>query len=123
MTPEQATLLRKSKSSLEAARILSTEGFYDFSVSRAYYAMFYLAEAFLLGDGFRFSKHSAVIAAFGQHFAKTGRVDPKFHRYLIQGQDSRLIGDYDTSVILTEIHASEQIERAEAFIELAEKSL
>ena len=123
MTPEQATLLRKSKSSVEAARLLSAEGFYDFSVSRAYYAMFYLAEAFLLGDGFRFSKHSAVIAAFGQYFAKPGRVDPKFHRYLIQGQDSRLIGDYDTSVILTEIHASEQIKRAEAFIELAEESL
>ena len=32
MTPEQATLLRKSKSSVEAARLLSAEGFYEFSV-------------------------------------------------------------------------------------------
>jgi uncharacterized protein (UPF0332 family) len=33
--------------------------------------MFYVAQAFLAGEGLSFSKHSAVIAAFGQHFAKT----------------------------------------------------
>ncbi len=47
------------------------KGNYDFAVSHFYYAMFYLAEALLLTKGLRFSKHSAVIAAFGEHFAKT----------------------------------------------------
>jgi uncharacterized protein (UPF0332 family) len=44
--------------------------------------MFYVAQAFLLGDGLAFSKHSAVISAFGQHFTKTGRAPADFHRYL-----------------------------------------
>ena len=36
-----------------------------FAASRAYYAMFYAAEALLQSRGLAFSKHSAVHAAFG----------------------------------------------------------
>jgi uncharacterized protein (UPF0332 family) len=46
--------------------------------------MFYVAEAFLLNKGLAFGKHSAVIAAFGEHFTKTGIVPPEFHRYLMR---------------------------------------
>ena len=56
--------------------------------------MFYVAEAILLGEGLTFSKHSAVIAAFGEHFVKPGRIPPEFHRYLIEGEDNRHLGDY-----------------------------
>ena len=69
MTADQAALLRKAHSSLHAAKLLAGEKFFDFSVSRAYYTMFYVAEALLLGQGRSFSKHSAVLAAFGEHLA------------------------------------------------------
>jgi hypothetical protein len=36
--------------------------------------MFYLAEAFLDGEGLAFSSHSAVIGEFGRIFAKSGRM-------------------------------------------------
>lgn len=120
--PEQQALLKKAENSLAAAQLLLNEGFYDFAVSRIYYAMFYIAEAFLLGEGLAFSSHSVVIAAFGRHFAKTERVPPEFHRYLIQAQDSRLISDYDPSSQLTEASAINHLERAQAFLELAHKS-
>ncbi len=123
MTPEQAALLQKAQDSLQAARLLSEQRFYDFAASRAYYAMFYVAEALLLGEGLSFSKHSAVIAAFGQRFAKTGRVPPEYHRYLIQGETSRNVGDYDIGPGLSEADAAEQITHAEAFVELAEQLL
>ena len=55
----------------------------DFAESRAYYAMFYIVEAFLEGEGMSFSKHSAVISAFGREFARTNRVPVEFHRFLI----------------------------------------
>ena len=83
--------------------------------------MFYIAEAFLLGENLAYSKHSAVISAFGQKFAKTGRVPAAFHRYLIEGQESRNIGDYDTGPGLTHAEAAEQIARAEKFIQLAKR--
>jgi hypothetical protein len=56
--------------------------------------MFYVAEAFLLGVGLSFSRHAGVIAAFGERFAKTGIVPVELHRYLIEGQDKRNVGDY-----------------------------
>lgn len=94
MTPEQRDLLVNAGDSLAAAQLLASQGYYSFAGSRAYYAMFYVAEAFLLGQGLAFSKHSAVIAAFGQHFAKPGATPPEFHRYLIEGQNVRNAADY-----------------------------
>ena len=94
MTPEQADLLVQAHDSVAAAKVLRTEGHHGFAASRAYYAMFYVAEAFLLGKGLAFSKHSGVHAAFGEHFAKAGIVQPEFHRYLIRGVAVRHAGDY-----------------------------
>jgi uncharacterized protein (UPF0332 family) len=98
MKPEQGGLLRKAGDSLNAAKLMQQNGYYDFAASRAYYAMFYLAEAFLLEYSLAFSKHSAVIAAFGERFTKTGLVPAELHRYLRDGQDSRNVGDYHFEV-------------------------
>ena len=119
MIPEQDALFQKAQASLRAARLLADQALYDFAVSRAYYTMFYIAEALLLGEGLAFSKHSAVIAAFGQRFVKPGRVPQEFHRYLIEGESSRNVGDYDIQSALSEVEAAEQMERAEKFLELA----
>jgi uncharacterized protein (UPF0332 family) len=73
-----------------------------------------------LGEGLAFSKHSAVIAAFGERFVKTGRVAPEYHRFLIEGQDSRDVGDYDLHTDVSAEEAEEQISRAQRFLNLAE---
>lgn len=85
--------------------------------------MFYIAEAFLIGENLSFSKHSAVISKFGEVFARTGRLPVEFHRYLIQAEQSRIKADYDASSKSTKIEATEQISRAEEFIILAQKKL
>ena len=59
MTAEQMALFRKARASLAAARALHGLRFFDFAASRAYYAMFYIAEAMLLGEGLSFSASSA----------------------------------------------------------------
>lgn len=123
MTPEQQALINKAQESLDAARVLAAKGFSDFAVSRAYYAMFYVAEAFLLGEGLSFSKHSAVIAAFGQRFTKTGVLPQDLHRHLIEGETSRNVGDYDTGSGLSPSDAEKQIERADAFLQIARERL
>ena len=123
MTLEQEALLRKAKDSLRGARVLANQKLYDFAVSRAYYTMFYVAEAFLLGEGLAFSKHSAVIASFGQRFVKTARVPPEFHRYLIEGADSRNVGDYDIGPGLSKAEAGRQIKRAKQFLDVAMKEI
>lgn len=70
MTEDQRELLLKAQQSLEAAKLLLNNNYPDYATSHAYYTMFYIAEAFLEGEGLSFSKHSAVIAAFGREFAK-----------------------------------------------------
>ncbi|MBD3285564.1 HEPN domain-containing protein [candidate division WOR-3 bacterium] len=120
MTPDQSALLQKARDSLDAARLLAKESYWDFSISRSYYAMFYVALAFLLGENLYFSKHSAVIAAFGKHFVKTDRIQAKYHRYLIESHERRNVGDYSGTSELSGTEASEQIRHAEEFLNLAE---
>lgn len=123
MTDEQQELLLKAKQSLEAAQLLLSNNYPDFATSRAYYSMFYIAEAFLAGEGLAFSKHSAVIAAFGREFAKTRRVPPEFHRFLIEAQELRTTGDYGQFNAVTLDQAEEQIHYAEAFLRLATQEI
>lgn len=122
MITEQKELLEKANESLQAAKTLYDQGFYSFAASRAYYTMFYLAEAMLLSEGLSFSKHSAVHSAFGEKLIKTGKVAPKYHRYLISGMEVRHGADYDT-ISLTAEESITQISRAEEFQEMAEKHL
>ncbi len=79
MTEEQSGLLLKSRESISAVKLLVTGGYPKFAAVRAYYAMFYIAEAFLEGESLSFSKHSAVVAAFGREFTHTGKVPVEFH--------------------------------------------
>ena len=51
MTERQVHLLEKARQKLAASRSLLEHGFPEVSVSRAYYARFYIAEAFLDGEG------------------------------------------------------------------------
>ncbi len=47
----------------------------------------------------------------------------KFHRYLIEGENSRNVADYDTEGGLSRDDALIQIGRAEDFMEFAKKML
>ena len=121
MTEDQQELLEKAQTSLAAVQWLLQGAYPDFVASRVYYAMFYIAQAFLEGEGLAFSKHSAVIAAFGQHFARTGKVPVEFHRFLLASQDFRHSGNYGPPHAVTLDQAQEQIAHAEAFLALAER--
>lgn len=94
---------------------------YGFAASRAYYAMFYIAQSFLLGEDLTFSSHAAVIGTFGRVFAKTERLPSKFHRYLIDAAQTRTEGDYSTSRKITAGEAFEVISQAEEFLQIVDQ--
>ena len=110
-------LLGKAAESIAAAELLLRDGYVDFSASRSYYAMFYSVEALLLAQNLSFSKHSAVISAFGKNFIKTGLFDTKFHLYILDAFDLRNIGDYGTMHSITEQKAAELIRNAGEFLD------
>lgn len=119
-TPEIDELMQKARESLAAADLLLDQNYADFSVSRGYYAMFYAAEAALLSLGLTFSKHTAVIAAFGKHLAKPELVSQHLHRDLLDAFDIRQLGDYDAPGIVGEQRAGRVLAQARAFIEAVE---
>lgn len=121
MTGEQQELLQQAQDSLNAAKWLMKGEYPGYAAARAYYAMFYIAEAFLEGDRSSFSRHSAVIAAFGRVFAKQKRVPVEFHRYLIEAQAVRHSGDYGERQAVNFDQAQVQIDRAEDFLQLAQR--
>jgi uncharacterized protein (UPF0332 family) len=122
MSTEVEALVAKAEASLRAAKLLALAGMAEFAGSRAYYSMLYLAEALLMTKGLRFSSHSAVNAAFGQHFAKSRELPPRFHRYLIDSFGLRQAGDYGTATISSEA-AQEVIGWAEEFLTASKKWL
>jgi uncharacterized protein (UPF0332 family) len=88
-------LLEKADHALEVAEALEQQGFTQDASSKIYYAMFYATQALLKAENIEVVKHSAVESAFGYHFAKTGMVDPKYHRLLINARRIREVVDYD----------------------------
>ena len=123
MTDAQSCLLRKAHRTVQSARLLLTDGDYDGAVSRAYYAMFYVAEALLLAKGMTFSSHSAVISAFGKEFAKPGTIPGEYHRNLLDAQEARNAGDYQVASHLTEEETLQHITHAEQLLDVGEKLL
>lgn len=116
MSLDQEELLLKAQESINAAKLLLEGGFAGFAVSRAYYAMFYVAQALLEGEGLAFSKHSAVIAALGRYFIKTGRIPEEYHRYLLDAFEARHEGDYAPVSSFTPETSRMHVDRAEKFL-------
>jgi uncharacterized protein (UPF0332 family) len=120
---EMAAMFDRARENIRAAELLIREHSPDIAASRAYYAMFYIAEALLLRRELSFSSHSAVIAAYGKEFARRADLDAKFHRYLIDAQDTRQVGDYGMETHVPVVEAAETIKRAKEFLAAAETYL
>ena len=94
MTEEAAKLIKKSKPAQKVAKQLLENGHSSDAASKIYYSMFYACQALLKSNGIDVVKHSAVESQFGYHFVKTGKVDPKLHRMLIDARKLRELADY-----------------------------
>ena len=116
-------LLDKALDAIEAAEGLMDMDKAEFSAGRAYYAMFYIAEALLSEKGFEFKQHGQVIWAFGLHFAKTKELDPKYHRWLVDGFDARISGDYGVDTEIDNELVADMINQARDFYDAAQRYL
>lgn len=116
MTEEVKKLIEKSEHALEVAEELLRDGYPSDAASKIYYSMYYAAQALLKSEGIDVTKHSAVESALGYYFAKPGRLDPKYHRMLIDARKIREIADYDIQEEIVEPVATLKIEEGKAFL-------
>ena len=116
-------LIQKAEHTLKAAEELLKSAYPSDAASKAYYAIFYAARALLLSENVDVTKHSAVESAFGFNFAKTGKLDPRYHRMLMEARKIREIADYDIDEDIKEQTSSERLADAKAFVSAAKKLL
>lgn len=87
--------LESAFDTLEAAKVLAENDFWNSAVNRLYYAAFYAVNALLVVNDIQTKSHSATKSQFSMHFVKTGIFD-KEHGYLLSNLfDWRQKGDYE----------------------------
>ncbi|MBS1250719.1 MAG: hypothetical protein MAG431_02314 [Chloroflexi bacterium] len=116
-------LLDKTERFIRSAQLLAEDGDLDSAASRLYYSMFYIAEVLLDAIGLSFSSHRAVMSAYGQHFAKTGELDSRFHQALISAFSQRQLGDYQANSGLEQEDIELMLTNAKDFLAASRKWL
>lgn len=123
MNATTAKLLEKTVRSIAAGESALADSHVEAAANRAYYAMFYVAQALLNERGLRFRKHGGVHGAFGEHFTKSGLLDPRYHRWLLAAFNKRIAADYGVDVELSPREVDEMLAHAREFLNAARESL
>lgn len=108
---------------MRTARLAFDDGDWVSAINRAYYAIFYAANAMLELEGSERSKHSGVLALFRQKYIKTGKIGVEFSDIYGEAFEARNKGDYEMVVALHRVQAEKAIESARRFVERIEKYL
>lgn len=115
--------IENAQEMLEVAAHNLTGGFYGSAVNRAYYAIFYAANALLRTRDIVRSKHSGVIAAFRQHFVKPRLIEAEYSRIYGRVMENRHVGDYEVAVSVDSETAKKDLRDAQRFVEHVEQFL
>lgn len=116
-------LLINAEETLNASEVLLKEEYLRDAINRAYYSVFYIAEALLNEKDLRFSKHGTVHGAFAQHYIRTKIFDQKYHKLLTGAFRRRMLGDYDEVARFSSEEVSQVIEQAWDFLNVAKDYL
>jgi uncharacterized protein (UPF0332 family) len=98
-------------------------GYYGIAINRAYYAVFYAANALLITQGQARGKHSGTISAFRQFFVKPGLIEPKYSDIYGRLMDDRHISDYDMDTVVEPERVETDVKEARQFVERIETFL
>ena len=123
VTLEVRKLLEKADHALEVAEELKRKNYHSDAASKVYYAMFYAAQALLKSEEIDVKKHSAVESAIGYYFAKPGRLDPRYHKMLINARKIREIADYDIQEEIVEPQATLTLSQGREFVNVIKSTI
>ena len=113
----------KCEEALREMEVLLSGRLYGGSISRAYYAMFHATCAILLTKDLEFSRHSAVISAFGHKFVRTGIIETAYHKMLTEAFEARQIAEYDIFKQIDKGFANKIADNAREFTKRIEQYL
>lgn len=110
-------LLQKAQQYLRSAAVLLEMGDLDSCASRAYFAMFYAAQAALAEDGYNAtSSQRGIRSAFNERFVASGRFPERAGHALNRAYDLQQTGDYARHRAVNQDDAEHTLQEAEAFV-------
>lgn len=108
--------LKLASDKIEVAWLLLKNNQYRDVVSRAYYAIYYAAKAFLLYHGQDPHTHKGVDILFRKFCFTHKRPEESFAKMLSIMREARLNADYKEKVRITKEDAKEAIDMAKSFL-------
>lgn len=115
MSAESA--IQRARRYLKTAALVIEDGDFETGVSRAYYAMFFVARELLRREDIAPSTHQGLINQFGLRFVKTGDLPARFGRMLREAKELREFSEYAEERVLAREEAQATLRDAEAFVE------
>jgi uncharacterized protein (UPF0332 family) len=112
-----------AREELDTARENIAHGRFRAAVSRAYYAVFYMASAALFSQSVVRGKHSGVESAFSAYLVKPGHVEAEFGRLYQKARRQREEADYAEDMIVDEAMARQTLSDAVRFVDRLERFL
>jgi len=118
VTRQEVTLyIENAEEALSVAQLNLDNDFYAAAINRAYYAVFYAANALLATLKLARSKHSGVLSAFRQHFIKTELLPSELSEIYGLVMDDRHEGDYEIIAATSKEDADTDLQQARHFVD------
>ena len=108
--------LERADETIVEAKLLASEGHYNATMNRLYYACFYATLALLVANGIAAASHAGVKTMLGLHFVSKGLIDREHGKTFSRLFEIRHTGDYDDFVYCDKEMIDEYTPKAEAFI-------
>ncbi len=122
--PEVSTYMASAWQALRTAESQFLQGSdYLVVANRAYYAIFYAANAALATEGRQLSRHPAVMGLFRECFVKTGDIEPSFLHDYEAAMKRRHVSDYDLNALVSADFVRVSLEAAQRFVSRVERYL
>ena len=115
--------LGRAREELATAGENLAHGHYRAAVSRAYYAVFYMASAALFSQSIQRAKHSGVESAFAEFLVRPGYIEVEFSRLYQKARRQREEADYADDVDVDEATARQTLADAARFVDRLERFL
>jgi uncharacterized protein (UPF0332 family)/predicted nucleotidyltransferase len=122
--PEITTYLASAWQALRTAEsqfLLGSD--YLLVANRAYYAIFYAANAVLATEGRQLSRHPAVLARFRELFVKAGAIEASYLQDYEEVMKRRHLSDYDLHALVSADFVRVSLEAAQRFVSRIERYL
>ena len=116
-------LMQRARRTLRTARLVLNDEDYASAVNRAYYVIFYAANAALSTQNVEQHKHTGVISEFRLRFIKTGLIEREYSAFYGDTMDARHDSDYDFVTETERERAESAIADAEQFVTRIERFL